>query len=310
MQPGSQAGSGATPPPPPPRFLFHPLFPPLFGFLHCLHGHFCRCFRPIDCCTSYTFSWTETSAQSTRLGSYGATGVMSNGRPVWQHENGQYLFWSDASQPIWYIGPDYLSTSSGVRIRSDAACPPSSAYDIYTSGAWYSTFDVAATCSGRPPFLHSQYLTLSFPPSTHIQFFLTLERHLPFGIFYLKKCSGGYALVSSGTCQSNSRYEIAQAVCETAATSLGLADTSAFVGSNSAYATRPPGCIYDGGSNLRFNTLDTSLDCGSDSHNCLCGALFGGAHHAAVCDVCESLVSTRYQPICAHFAFSHSFSIY
>jgi hypothetical protein len=89
-------------------------------------------------------------------------------------------------------------------------------------------------------------------------------------------------LASSGTCQANNRYEVPQVDCETAAISLGLGDTSVYVGTDPAYyAVRPEGCIYDGGSNLRFNTLSTSLSCGADSHGCLCGALL------PECDACS-----------------------
>jgi hypothetical protein len=88
----------------------------------------------------------------------------------------------------------------------------------------------------------------------------------------------GYALVSSGTCQSNNRYEVPQADCETAATSLGLSDTSV---SLNEYSARPPGCIYLTKTTtdiLRFNTMATSeTSCGSGDYNydCLCGALEG-----------------------------------
>ena len=86
-----------------------------------------------------------------------------------------------------------------------------------------------------------------------------------------RRLTVGYVLVSSGTCQSNNRDEVPQADCETAAISLGLSDTSVFVGTDSAYyAVRPEGCIYDGSSNLRFNTLTTSLGCGADGHDCIC----------------------------------------
>ena len=80
-----------------------------------------------------------------------------------------------------------------------------------------------------------------------------------------------FTLISSGTCQSNNRDEVPQVDCETAAISLGLGDTSVYVGTDPAYyAVRPEGCIYDGSSNLRFNTLTTSLGCGADGHDCIC----------------------------------------
>jgi hypothetical protein len=82
-----------------------------------------------------------------------------------------------------------------------------------------------------------------------------------------------YALVLSGTCQSNNRYEVPQADCETAATNLGLSDTSADV---TSYTARPPGCIYNSVDDvLRFNPLETSeTSCGSGDYNydCICGA--------------------------------------
>ena len=41
------------------------------------------------CCGAYALSWTNTSVQSLRLGSYTDTGIISNGRPVFQNENDQ-----------------------------------------------------------------------------------------------------------------------------------------------------------------------------------------------------------------------------
>jgi hypothetical protein len=87
--------------------------------------------------------------------------------------------------------------------------------------------------------------------------------------------------VSSGTCQSNNRYEVPQADCETAATSLGLD----FYGyDRSDYCDDcPPGCIFISDYNvLNFNTLSTSLSCGSedshfgDAYDCICGELGTG----------------------------------
>jgi hypothetical protein len=86
-----------------------------------------------------------------------------------------------------------------------------------------------------------------------------------------------YALVSSGTCQSNNRYDVTQADCETAATSLGLSDTSAHVGSD---GDRSPNCIYASNGWLMFNDASNDVACGtadgSHSYDCICGALGTG----------------------------------
>jgi hypothetical protein len=84
---------------------------------------------------------------------------------------------------------------------------------------------------------------------------------------------------------------VPQEDCETAAISLGLGDTSVYVGTDpSSYAVRPPGCIYDGSSNLRFNTLDTSLNCGSAVHDCVCGAVYYTLISSGTC-----LSNSRYE---------------
>jgi hypothetical protein len=112
--------------------------------------------------------------------------------------------------------------------------------------------------------------------------------------------------VSSGTCQSNNRYDVAQVDCETAATSLGLSDTSASLNS---YSTRPPGCIYnvdiDSG-HLRFNTLETSLtDCGSGdlSYDCICGRLATGTAFPQPTQ--HVRIPSLYFFYCAVFVVSH-----
>ena len=81
----------------------------------------------------------------------------------------------------------------------------------------------------------------------------------------------GYALVSSGTCQLNNRYDVSQADCETAATALDLNDNSAEEDYNAGY---PPGC-YLWNSALYFNTAVSSVRC-SDESNCVCGAVATG----------------------------------
>ena len=84
-----------------------------------------------------------------------------------------------------------------------------------------------------------------------------------------------YALVSSGTCQSNNRDDVPQEDCVTAAVAVGLLemeeDTEAGDGSDTDY---PPGCYQHNNGNLYFNLAESSIvRCGTSGDNCLCGAL-------------------------------------
>ena len=88
-----------------------------------------------------------------------------------------------------------------------------------------------------------------------------------------------YSLVSSGTCQSNNRYEVPQAVCETAATSLGLD----FYGNDDLPGDCydcPPGCIISDYNELNFNALSSFVSCGpgdrEEEYDCICGKLGTG----------------------------------
>ena len=81
--------------------------------------------------------------QSLRLGSYIDTGIISNGRPVFQNENDHYLFHTGYS---WDAGADYLTDLAGLTSPEESDCPPSAGYQIWTGGSWDATFDVSAAC--------------------------------------------------------------------------------------------------------------------------------------------------------------------
>ena len=83
--------------------------------------------------------------------------------------------------------------------------------------------------------------------------------------------------MSSGTCQSNNRYDVPQKDCEAAAVALGLSDNLAIVETESVY---PPGCYWYSGGILFFNLEGTSaVNCGTIGDDCLCGALGTGGVH-------------------------------
>ena len=87
-------------------------------------------------------------------------------------------------------------------------------------------------------------------------------------------CPLEHALVSSGTCQSNNHYDVAQVDCETAATSLGLSDTSVSEENDIGF---PPGCYYYRNGQLYFNNAQSSpVSCGTAGDDCICGALGTG----------------------------------
>ena len=65
---------------------------------------------------------------------------------------------------------------------------------------------------------------------------------------------------------SNRKPILDKAVCEAAATSMGLDDVTATEGSSSIW---PPGCYWSG-SYLNYNTRSTSVSCTSYSKFCLC----------------------------------------
>jgi len=97
-----------------------------------------------------------------------------------------------------------------------------------------------------------------------------------------RRLTTGYSLISSGTCQSNNRYEVPQADCETAALALGLSDTSATIGNyGSGY---PSGCFYLQSRSLYFNLSPVGVSCGTSGDDCICGAV-----GTANCDASELL---------------------
>ena len=143
-------------------------------------------------------------------------------------------------------------------------------YLFYTGTGWLAGSDYQTT-SGWV----SSPEDSDCPPSTGYQIYTGGSWEYTFDVSVV--CLSEYALISSGTCQSNSRVEVPQGDCETAAASLGLSDTGVDL---NEYSARPPGCIYvtqpDAYDILRFNTLETSVtSCGSGDYNydCICGAL-------------------------------------
>ena len=99
-----------------------------------------------------------------------------------------------------------------------------------------------------------------------------------------------YTLVSSGTCQSNNRYEVPQADCETAAMSLGLDDLDATV-EVTIWSNVANGCIHSSAqSTTAFVTNSVSNDCGTYGYDCICadnaGSVspsFSFVHHVLGC---------------------------
>jgi hypothetical protein len=137
---------------------------------------------------------------------------------------------------------------------------------------------------------------LSTPALLNTPFCVLPHQSLPTGLFHRslsplppshykgkEEATGGrrlrateYALVSSGTCQSNNRDRVQQkADCEAAAEALGLSDTSAELVPDLEY---PSGCYLWGyASGLYFNAAESSTSCGSYSIMCLCGMQAYGA---------------------------------
>ena len=82
----------------------------------------------------------------------------------------------------------------------------------------------------------------------------------------------GYTQVSSGTCQSNNRYDVPQADCETAASSLGVS-----FGTTVSFNDAPSGCFAFTNGAVWLNTYELSaVSCGTSGYNCLCGPLGTG----------------------------------
>ena len=83
-----------------------------------------------------------------------------------------------------------------------------------------------------------------------------------------------YALVSLGSCQSNNRFEVLEADCDAAAVALGLSDTSATAEIDFDY---PSGCYQYRDGSLYFNRAPSTVRCGTDGDNCICGAAGTGS---------------------------------
>jgi hypothetical protein len=87
-----------------------------------------------------------------------------------------------------------------------------------------------------------------------------------------------YALISTGSCQSNYRYDVLQEDCKTAAVAWGLRDTSLFPFASSYYNDFPSGCWYTNKGFLSFNTAESSTaTCGTADRDCLCGRVVTGS---------------------------------
>jgi len=66
-------------------------------------------------------------------------GISQNNFPVYQHENGNYLYYWDASQD-WYIGLDYTSSGIGVQSANDLnGCPDAFSSWKFFNGSWHET---------------------------------------------------------------------------------------------------------------------------------------------------------------------------
>ena len=83
--------------------------------------------------------------QASRMGIFGKTSYMSNDnarRPIYTNANDEYLFyWVSAKD--WFIGPDYTSSTAGIRTIGDSgsACPTASmSWQVFANGDWSSAY--------------------------------------------------------------------------------------------------------------------------------------------------------------------------
>ena len=92
-----------------------------------------------------------------------------------------------------------------------------------------------------------------------------------------------YSRLSAGTCAAYGFQNIdSSSECSTAATALGLADTTV---KGSPRVARPNGCIYASNNWLAFYTYDSSTNCGSPDgylYDCICKTVSDGSSPASV----------------------------
>ena len=116
------------------------------------------------CCASYALSWADKSAQPEYLGLYEDIGVVVEGRPVFENDQGRFLFNAGG---VWTAGPDYQVDAGGVYAGGNSACPPPDGYDLAYNNEWDSSFGVTATCTGSPFFISPIYTYLHFSFLNH-----------------------------------------------------------------------------------------------------------------------------------------------
>jgi len=93
-------------------------------------------------------SGAEATEQGERMGTYLLTSEVptqhQEGRPIYQHSNGQYLYyWAEFK--MWRVGDSFDAAAAGLTSEaSGAACPEDAgAWRVYSGGAWAAVSTVA-----------------------------------------------------------------------------------------------------------------------------------------------------------------------
>ena len=78
------------------------------------------------------------------------SGVTRFERPVYQHANRQYLYYSEATK-YWMIGPDYTNTTVGIHSQAsnalDAYLVPKGSWSEYDGSGWQANPAITVVCT-------------------------------------------------------------------------------------------------------------------------------------------------------------------